>query len=31
MDIVTRGEENDDPFQEADASLELQGLIDKTT
>ena len=28
MDFVACGEEDDDPFLEADASLELQGLID---
>ena len=30
MDVVARGEEDDDPFLEADKSLELQGLSDKT-
>ena len=30
MDVVARGEEDDDPFLEADASLDLQGFIDKT-
>lgn len=30
MNVVARGEEDDDPFLQADVSLELQGLIDKT-
>ena len=27
MDVVAHGEEDDDPFLEADASFELQGLV----